>query len=241
MSSRSKTTTLVPMSTQEQVSENVETLLRRLGMEKQELADAIHIHRVSVSHRLTGRTSWRTEELDALARVLSVTVAELVGTIPGPAEWQRRREPAAIPAGPGPRFLVGIDPYDGLNYAKPLDITGTDCRLSALDEQPALATCAPLPVLVRTGHNDPRAIPHAPHGVDLDPARLCQRVPGLVARQRGATTQRPHVTTVSRLPTHAQRRRDLAPRRTARACRRHVLDRRTLQLHRRGHYSPQFV
>jgi transcriptional regulator with XRE-family HTH domain len=92
------------MSTQRQVSENVEILLRRAGMRQEDLADALHLNRVSVSQRITGRTMWRTDELDGAAAFFGVTVSELVGQLPDFQEWDQRRRPATAPL--GPRYFV---------------------------------------------------------------------------------------------------------------------------------------
>lgn len=106
------------MSTQRQVSENVEILLRRAGKRQEDLADALHLNRVSVSQRITGRTMWRTDELDGAAVFFGVTVSELVGQLPDFQEWDLRQRPAGVT---GPRYFVAPDLMDdGTGYRSPL-------------------------------------------------------------------------------------------------------------------------
>jgi transcriptional regulator with XRE-family HTH domain len=119
------------MSTQRQISENVETLLRRAGKRQEDLAEALHLNRVSVSQRITGRTVWRADELDGIAAFFDVTVVELVSRIPDFQEWDRRRKPAAVS---GPRFFVMPEASsDGTPPLTPLSRLA-DCPLSVLHE-----------------------------------------------------------------------------------------------------------
>lgn len=56
--------------------------LSRLGMRQQDLAERIGERQNWVSKRLTGAVSFRLSDLERVARVLGVSVAELVDSAP---------------------------------------------------------------------------------------------------------------------------------------------------------------
>ncbi|WP_366914090.1 helix-turn-helix transcriptional regulator [Nocardioides sp.] len=104
-------------------------------MTQRDICRAVGIADSTLSQKMKGKADWAIRDLEAVSRVLHVSVPELVGTLPDRSEWERRR-PATEPvlAAPGPRFLLGPDlDRDASN---PLILSGiqpdTDCRLSAI-------------------------------------------------------------------------------------------------------------
>lgn len=63
------------------LSPRVTALLRESGITQDVIGQHLGLTRVAVSDRMTGRTRYTAEELPAIASMLSMTLAELVGTI----------------------------------------------------------------------------------------------------------------------------------------------------------------
>ena len=63
------------------VGDRIADLVRASGVKQAALARRLHLHPVSLSDRLRGRTRWTADELLPLARVLGVHPAELLGDL----------------------------------------------------------------------------------------------------------------------------------------------------------------
>ncbi len=63
----------------EQISEAVRVESARRRMTQQDVADALGLSRSAIYARLTGRQSWRVNELPPLSTALGVTVNQLIG------------------------------------------------------------------------------------------------------------------------------------------------------------------
>lgn len=117
-------------NTSRQIAANINALLGLAGWSQVQLAAATGIAQATISRKLRSLADWSISDLDRIADALSVTVAELVGTIPPAEEWDRRRRPAPVPAAPGPRFLLMPDAHaDGLAFVRPL-ATPTDLTVT---------------------------------------------------------------------------------------------------------------
>jgi DNA-binding transcriptional regulator YdaS (Cro superfamily) len=223
--------------TSRQISENVVVLQLRLGMNNKDLADAIGMGRMSIGHRITGRTEWKAYEVDAVARALGVTPQELMTTIPDFQEWERRRSaaathPAVRAAGGtsgGPRFLVAPDQdFAGLTppsrLAKPTsDIMSDRVWLALLlILESALAD---LLRLCRNGHESP--LPHT-HTIAHRHTPGSSEFAPPVRLERLTTRNRTAIPRTCRLTTDPQHTADRRPRLAPVPRRAHVQHRRSL-------------
>jgi len=86
-------------SLHQRVAANVRAEMARLGVTQTQLAEALHITQQSVSAKRSGKTPFTVNELDIIAPMLQMTVAELItGT----------RNPRS--GGPGGGFGTASDP-----------------------------------------------------------------------------------------------------------------------------------
>lgn len=72
-------TTTPPRPSQSVVGPRVSAALRRSGKTVEDLATELHMSRQALGDRITGRTRYTADELPAIAHVLGLTLAELVG------------------------------------------------------------------------------------------------------------------------------------------------------------------
>jgi transcriptional regulator with XRE-family HTH domain len=79
------------MNADQITGEKVHILLRRRGIQQQELADVLGIAQTSASRKILGKRSWTLDELLATAQFLEVAVTDL---LPG-------NEYAPVPTGRG--------------------------------------------------------------------------------------------------------------------------------------------
>lgn len=66
------------MNADQITGERVHILLRRRGIQQQELADILGLTQTSASRKILGKRSWTLDELLATARFLGVPVTELL-------------------------------------------------------------------------------------------------------------------------------------------------------------------
>lgn len=217
------------MSTQDVISENINTLMLRARLTQTDLAALTGIGRVTIGQRISGRNKWRADELDVMADVLDVTVAELVSTIPDRQEWDRRRNPAQAVA-PGPRYFVM--PEDLGDGTPPLSNLSPDVHYRIFVRTWVALLAA---VLRLARQNDVAGLPHAALLPD-DHAADAHQIATPVTGVRIPTTHCAGVPLPSRLPRDAQRLADHGPRRSAVTSRRHVQNSRRLQSGRRVHH-----
>ncbi|WP_300682549.1 helix-turn-helix transcriptional regulator [Nocardioides sp.] len=91
-------------NTHRQIAANINALLGLADWKKSHLSRATGITEATISRKMRGMADWSITDLDKIADVLNVTTVELIGTPPTATEWDRRR--TAVPAAPGPRFLL---------------------------------------------------------------------------------------------------------------------------------------
>ncbi|MDR2722953.1 MAG: helix-turn-helix transcriptional regulator [Cellulomonadaceae bacterium] len=70
-----------PHCNAEDIATEVRVEMTRRRMTRTDLADAIGMKPASLITRLSGRTSWRVDELAAVAAVFGMTLAELLGKV----------------------------------------------------------------------------------------------------------------------------------------------------------------
>jgi transcriptional regulator with XRE-family HTH domain len=107
------------MNADEITGEKVHILLRRRGIQQQELADVLGTTQTSVSRKILGKRSWTLDELLATCQFLNVPVTEI---LPG-------HEYAPVPAGRG--RMSDVARPKGL---EPLTFWLGACRWSTADD-----------------------------------------------------------------------------------------------------------
>jgi transcriptional regulator with XRE-family HTH domain len=103
------------MNADEITGERVHILLRRRGIQQQELADVLGLTQTSVSRKILGKRSWTLDELLATCQFLDVPVTELLpGSEYAPVLAGRGRiADVARPKGLEPlTFWFGVSPDD---------------------------------------------------------------------------------------------------------------------------------
>lgn len=77
-----------------QVSENVETLIRRTKASQSSVGAAVGMSQPTMSRRLKNEQPWLLWEVTALASHFGVTLEQLMGTLPSLLEWRATRSDA---------------------------------------------------------------------------------------------------------------------------------------------------
>ena len=82
---------------EEQVSENVVTLLHRSRMKQHQLAAAVGMSPQTMSRRLSGSQPWSFWEVQAIASFFEVTLEQLAGELPSLSQWSSVRHQGLEP------------------------------------------------------------------------------------------------------------------------------------------------
>ena len=73
------------------IGKNIRTLRTRRGLSQDQLAEALHVTRQTVSNYETGRSRPDVEMLTALAEALGADVTEVLYGPPGCGVWRREQ------------------------------------------------------------------------------------------------------------------------------------------------------
>lgn len=91
-----------------QISENVATVLHRVGMKRQQLAITVGMTPQTMSRRLSGQQPWWMWEVQMVADYFGLSLVEITTDLPSFDEWQARWDElcACRDSNPKPSDLV---------------------------------------------------------------------------------------------------------------------------------------
>lgn len=74
-------------SLERRVSENISTLMFRMGWQRKDLAAAAHMNAGTLGRKLKNLSAWHVGEVEKLASILHVKASELMGDLPDYETW----------------------------------------------------------------------------------------------------------------------------------------------------------
>lgn len=89
-----------PSELNRRVSENLTTMLFRMGWQQKDLAPALGITPTTIGRKLKGRNDWTIPEIERAAPTLYLSVGELLTELPDWEEWRARRDSNSQPSDP---------------------------------------------------------------------------------------------------------------------------------------------
>ncbi len=87
-------------SLNQRVSENVTTMLFRLGWKQKDLAQAMGTTGATISRKLKNLTEWSLTDIELMAPIMTVEVSELLGDLPPFDVWRACRDSNPKPSDP---------------------------------------------------------------------------------------------------------------------------------------------